>query len=136
MQKVIRQSSSSPTPTVSSFSFRMRATKVLIEALTFKVEADLLAFGDARVFRAECEIEGIAQFYVSHFMIYFLDDEGIAISKQYQAIVSCSSAIPFPLNDSPLRPNYIEDFDITLGGPFVWGGVRHRADQILEADSN
>ena len=68
--------------------------------------------------------------------IYFLDDEGLAISKQSQAIVSYSSAMPLPLNDSPLRPNYIEDFDITLDGPSVWGGVRHRADRILEADSN
>ena len=46
--------------------------------------------------------------------IYFWDDEGLAISKQSQAIVSYSSAMPLPLNDSPLRPNYIEDFDITL----------------------
>ena len=66
----------------------------------------------------------------------FLDDQSLAISKQSQATVSCSSAIPFSLNDSPLRSNYIEDFDITLDSPSVWGGVRHRADQILEADSN
>ena len=44
--------------------------------------------------------------------------------------------MPLPLNDSPLRPNYIEDFDITLDGPSVWGGVRYRADQIFETDSN
>ncbi len=44
--------------------------------------------------------------------------------------------MPLPLNDSPLRPNYIEDFDITLDGPSVWGEVRYRADQIFETDSD
>ena len=44
----------------------MRATEALIEALTFKVEAESLVFRDVGVYRAECEIEGVTQFDVSH----------------------------------------------------------------------
>ena len=48
----------------------MRATEALIEAFAFNVKAEHLVFGDVRVFGAECEMEGITQFDVSHLYLF------------------------------------------------------------------
>ena len=76
-------------------------------------------------------------------VVYFLDDEGIAIGEQSRAIVSYypKGHLLSGLGDkSPLRPNYVEDFRITLDGPSVWGGVRYRVElgeiEFLEEDGN
>ena len=114
--------------------------KVLVEALTFKAEAEPFEFRRCPCLEGRVRNTGDRTVRRVTLMIYFLDDEGIAIGEQSQVIVSYSSSIPFALSDSPLRPNYVEDFDITLDGPSVWGGVRYRVElgeiEFLEEDGN
>jgi hypothetical protein len=117
--------------------------KVLLEALAFKPEGEGLALLGCPCLEGRVRNTGDRTVQRVKLVVYFLDDEGIAIGEESRGIVTYfpKGSVMSGLGDeSPLRPNYVKDFRITLDGPSVWGGVRHRVElgeiEFLEEASN
>ena len=103
--------------------------KVLLEALAFQPEGE----GFSRCPCLEGRVRNTGDRTVQRvtLVVYFLDDEVIAIGEESRAIVSYfpKGHLGYGMGDkSPLRPNYVKDFEITLHGPSVWGEIKHRVE--------
>ena len=116
---------------------------VLLEALVFQAEGEGLALLGCPCLEGRVRNTGDRTVQRVTLVVYFLDDEGIAIGEESRAIVRYfpKGHLMSGLGDeSPLRPNYVKDFRITLDGPSVWGGITHRVElgeiEFLEEDGN
>ena len=117
--------------------------KVLLEALAFQPEGEDFALLFCPCLEGRVRNTGDRTVSRVTLVVYFLDDEGVAIGEESRTILSYfpeSSDLSYLNDGPPLRPNYVEDFRIILDGPSVWGGVRHRVElgeiEFLEEGGN